>query len=351
MSITRRTGEMIKVSHFRHSNMEYEYIWLIKDFINCYNVSGFGHAHESPPIFIGFNYEYEWTLDIYVAGYNLKNVDYIGIVFYLWNKEKHKDKKFTVEISILDQDHERHFTRKAILFHENISKSDGIFEDFVLRSDLWNRQELLSNNELKIACKICIGEANTRDKLTEVQYAHNYSEEILKKLFDNRQFSDFKIIVEKREFRVHRAILAAISPVFHAMFESKMRESNEGRVHIEDVEADVIEKTLYFIYVGKLNDIEDLADKVLAVAEKYQLESLKQRCEYILVKQLNLDNVYDTLLLADKNNANELKKQTIQFFLKNAEKLFTEEMDFKTSVAMLPINLQTEIICTFVSKL
>ena len=41
--------------------------------------------------------------------------------------------------------------------------------------------------------------------------------------------------------RAHRAVLAARSPVFAAMFEHEMQESLEGKVHIDDVDGDVMQ--------------------------------------------------------------------------------------------------------------
>ena len=55
------------------------------------------------------------------------------------------------------------------------------------------------------------------------------------KLLESGLFSDVTLVVEGQEICAHKAILAAHSPVFKAMFEHKMSESLEGKVMIDDI--------------------------------------------------------------------------------------------------------------------
>ncbi len=51
--------------------------------------------------------------------------------------------------------------------------------------------------------------------------------EDLSQLFDNSSFSDVILVVGDRQFHVHKAILAARSCVFNAMFEHEMEEKKQ----------------------------------------------------------------------------------------------------------------------------
>jgi hypothetical protein len=60
----------------------------------------------------------------------------------------------------------------------------------------------------------------------------------------------------------------ARSAVFSAMFEHQMLEGKNNHVKIEDVDSDVMEEVLRFIYTGKTNCIEKMSDLLLAAADK-----------------------------------------------------------------------------------
>lgn len=91
------------------------------------------------------------------------------------------------------------------------------------------------------------------------------------KLLNNGTFSDTVLVVDGREFYAHKAILAARSPVFNAMFEHEMTESRKGRVEISDIDPDVFSEMLKFIYTGNTPQIQGMAEDLLAAADKVSL--------------------------------------------------------------------------------
>ena len=76
------------------------------------------------------------------------------------------------------------------------------------------------------------------------------------------------MVVEGKEFRVHKAILGAQSPVFAAMFEHETKEQVENRVEIPDMSSDVFEHLLRFIYSGKVPEMDKVALDLLSVADQ-----------------------------------------------------------------------------------
>ena len=52
------------------------------------------------------------------------------------------------------------------------------------------------------------------------------------------------------------------------MFESQMLEGISNKVQIEDVDPEVMKEVLRFIYTGKSNSIDKMADLLLAAADK-----------------------------------------------------------------------------------
>ncbi|KAK4470078.1 hypothetical protein MN116_006542 [Schistosoma mekongi] len=121
-----------------------------------------------------------------------------------------------------------------------------------------------------------------------------------------------------RQFEAHKAILAARSPVFAAMFGHGMEESRANRVEITDMEPDTVAEVLRYIYTGQVVGMNRLAHELLAAADKYQLERLKIMCEEALVESLSVENACDIFGLADMHNAEQLKAHTLEFIMLHA---------------------------------
>jgi speckle-type POZ protein len=87
-------------------------------------------------------------------------------------------------------------------------------------------------------------------------------------LFESQKFSDVLLVVNGREYYAHKAILAARSPVFAAMFEHEMEEKKQNKVEITDMDHEVLREMLRFIYTGKATNLEKMDADLLAAADK-----------------------------------------------------------------------------------
>ncbi|OBS73599.1 hypothetical protein A6R68_15861, partial [Neotoma lepida] len=151
----------------------------------------------------------------------------------------------------------------------------------------------------------------------------------LGELWENSRFTDCCLVVAGQEFRAHKAILAARSPVFRAMFEHDMEESKRNRVEIHDLEPQVVKAMMGYIYTGKAPDLDSMADVVLAAADKYLLERLKVMCEDALCRDLSVENAAHTLFLADFHSAGQLKTQALDFITAHVSEV-SETSSWKT---------------------
>ena len=77
-------------------------------------------------------------------------------------------------------------------------------------------------------------------------------------------------------------ILASRGSVFNALFQANLSESHTNILKIEDIEPEVFTEVLH----SKINNLEELATELLAVAEKYMLEILKAKCEDVLAQRI-----------------------------------------------------------------
>ena len=83
------------------------------------------------------------------------------------------------------------------------------------------------------------------------------------------QFADAVLHCGGRDFQCHKAILAARSQVFEAMFKYDMEEKKSSRVEVKDCEPEVMAEMLRFIYTGRTQAcLETMASDLLAAADK-----------------------------------------------------------------------------------
>jgi len=147
----------------------------------------------------------------------------------------------------------------------------------------------------------------------------------LSNLLTSANMSDVCLVAGKKEFPCHKLILSARSPVFAAMFAHDTTEANQGRVDITDIEPEVCEQMLKYIYSGKHFDLEPYAQELFIAADKYGLDQLKEVCENWLRLSLTVENAVEILELSDMHNANQLKTATITFITspRNSQQLVT----------------------------
>lgn len=81
------------------------------------------------------------------------------------------------------------------------------------------------------------------------------------KLYEDRQFADVTFVLADGEERAHKAVLAASSDAFSAMFTQPMQEHAQGKVDLRDTRAVTMRTFLRLIYTGRV-DPRDWQDEV-----------------------------------------------------------------------------------------
>ena len=95
-------------------------------------------------------------------------------------------------------------------------------------------------------------------------------------LLESGTLSDFTVVVGKgdkkeqqQQIPVHKALLAARSPVFAAMFRHEdTKEAQESQVVITDVRAEVFKDLLQHLYTGVKPKCGRLTTELLTLADK-----------------------------------------------------------------------------------
>lgn len=209
---------------------------------------------------------------------------------------------------------------------------------FPVKTDL----ELSYDDFMQISFEIYCANKNLHSGMDEI--AKSYGS-----LLENKNSSDVTLVVGDVKFSAHKCILSARSPVFCAMLECDMVEKSKGTVEINDIQPDIIQLMLEFLYTGKFDKDNDenfinMVDwqRLMLAADKYSLSSLKSVCARNLTRSLNIDNVIDIYILSDLVKEAQLKKISTGFIIHNKRRIVSSK-NFKENIGMLKSNAELAV--------
>lgn len=170
----------------------------------------------------------------------------------------------------------------------------------------------------------------------------------LEKLLENQDFSDTVLKVCGQKLKVSKAILAAKSPVFYAMFCHNTKETKENLIRIDDFSFDVIKDMVKFIYTGNIENFENHVDDLLAAADKYCIEDLKTFCCNYFQEKLNVENAVEILILSNRFNAINFSGMVEKFMKSNINQILKTKGFQKAKVSHS--HLLLDLVCEAIEK-
>ena len=123
---------------------------------------------------------------------------------------------------------------------------------------------------------------------------------LLKRLNEFRktgEFCDIRLKVGNRYFDCHKVILASATNFFHMLFKSAYRECNQKVVELRDVDENIFEILLNFMYFGELDVLEKDVVSVLAACVYFQLKEGEDTCINVIKYNLHAVNVFELFSL------------------------------------------------------
>ncbi|XP_071099086.1 BTB and MATH domain-containing protein 36-like [Haliotis cracherodii] len=130
--------------------------------------------------------------------------------------------------------------------------------------------------------------------------------------------TDVALVVEGRRLHVNKGALSVASDVFHRMFNGDFKEKQESEVPLPGKTYDDIVDLLLCIYPSELRPVtKATVDRLLELADEYQIDVLKRKCEGFLLtrcvdKYISQREVLHALYLADKHSLPDLLHGAIQ---------------------------------------
>ncbi|RXN12777.1 speckle-type POZ -like isoform X2 [Labeo rohita] len=346
--------------------VKFSYMWTINNFSFCREEMG--EVIKSSTFSSGANDKLKWCLRVNPKGLDEESKDYLSLYLLLVSCPK-SEVRAKFKFSILNAKAEETKAMESQRAYRFVQGKDWGFKKFIRRDFLLDEANgLLPDDKLTLFCEVFSPSpvlafffffltspllphsTSIFQQVSVVQDSVNISgqntmnmvkvpdcrlADELGGLWEHSRFTDCSLCVAGQEFQAHKAILAARSPVFSAMFEHEMEESKKNRVEINDVEAEVFKEMMFFIYTGKAPNLDKMADDLLAAADKYALERLKVMCEDALCTSLSVENAAEILILADLHSADQLKTQAVDFINYHASDVM-ETSGWKSMVASHP---------------
>eukprot|EP00731_Ephydatia_muelleri_P032700 Em0024g244a len=278
--------------------VKFSYMWNIDNFSFCREEMG--EVLKSSTFSSGHDDTLKWCLRMNPKGLDEESRDYLSLYLLLLSGNK-SEVRAKFKFSILNNKKEERKAMESQRAYRFVQGKDWGFKKFIRRDFLFDEANgLLPDDKLTLYCEVSVVSDVVNQSGTSV-------------MSNSPKFSDVMLAVGSHEFKAHKAVLAARSPVFSAMFEHEMEESRKNRVEISDLDQEVMQEMLAYIYTGKAPNLKKMADSLLSAADKYALDRLKVMCEEALCANLNIENVSDTLVLADLHSATQLKAMCIDF--------------------------------------
>uniref|UniRef100_A0A4W6CJU6 Kelch-like family member 6 n=1 Tax=Lates calcarifer TaxID=8187 RepID=A0A4W6CJU6_LATCA len=143
----------------------------------------------------------------------------------------------------------------------------------------------------------------------------------------NRELTDVILSVQGHDFPCHRAILAAASQYFRAMFCSGLKESHEECVQIKGLDSGTMRSLLEYTYTSRALLTHSNVQRILEAASQFQFMRVVDACASFLSKSLHLENCIGILNLAESHALPTLKTRA-QDYITSQFSQVVQQQDF-----------------------
>ncbi|XP_060008655.1 kelch-like protein 23 [Lagenorhynchus albirostris] len=126
-------------------------------------------------------------------------------------------------------------------------------------------------------------------------------------------------------FHCHRAVLAACSNYFKAMFTADMKEKFKNKIKISGIQHDILEGLVNYAYTSQIEITKRNVQSLLEAADLLQFLSVKKACEQFLVRHLDIDNCIGMHSFAEFHVCPELEKESRRILCSRFKEVWQQE--------------------------
>ncbi|RZF40372.1 hypothetical protein LSTR_LSTR008802 [Laodelphax striatellus] len=143
----------------------------------------------------------------------------------------------------------------------------------------------------------------------------------MSKLYKSSYLTDCVFIVGDtniKEYKLHSLILSMASPVF----EDLLSDDTNKEIKISDVESDVFDQILEYIYLDLLHlESVEKAQSLYRAAQKFKLTLIIERAVQLMMSNMSIDNIWPTMESARVTCDNILRGECLKYFKKHVKEM------------------------------
>ncbi|XP_005921409.1 kelch-like protein 6 [Haplochromis burtoni] len=158
----------------------------------------------------------------------------------------------------------------------------------------------------------------------------------------NRELTDVTLRVQGHDFACHRAILAAASHYFRAMFCSGLKESHEERVEMKGLDSGTMHCLLEYTYTSRALLTHSNVQRILEAASQFQFLRVVDACSSFLSKSMQLDTCIGILNLADRHALSALRARAQDYITTQFSQVVQQQDFLELPVESLETILQRD---------
>jgi len=177
----------------------------------------------------------------------------------------------------------------------------------------------MAEEENEVPVDVIAADPDEEEKPIHIEVP-NSLQKTISKIFNHEEFADVIFTFpnydsQSQNLYAHRAIVAAHSKVFHAMFSSTMIESKKKRIELPEDDYDDFEMMLNFMYTGKITFPLEQAFGLIRLANKYEVSDLMSVSLEYLSKAINPVNCCSIFSLSCQIDGTEKLKEVAMKFI------------------------------------
>lgn len=185
------------------------------------------------------------------------------------------------------------------------------------------------------------GEMLTGQRLCQ---SKSHQDSVLSALNQQRKeglLCDVTLVAGEQKFHAHKAVLAACSDYFRAMFSLCMVESEADEVTLQGVTSIGLKHALDFAYTGQIVLEPAVIQDVLSAGSHLQLLELLGLCSHYLIQELSSVNYLELYRVADLFHLPALEEAVVGFLVEHLSELSQSRQD---EALQLPYRLLREVL-------
>nr|XP_015922726.1 rho-related BTB domain-containing protein 3-like [Parasteatoda tepidariorum] len=259
-----------------------------------------------------------------------------ALTISIWLKEKISEAPncLTFTISIFNKIGCVLASKRAMHMYKNVVPWK--FPDFITKEVMKKCESSSSWYEFGLKCKVCISKNKASGFIEKFEFSTTCSFETIKdnptssmqsefqNIFSSKKYSDVTIRCKNDEFSAHKFVLKVRSPVLAAMFDQDMLENKTGIVDMANIDGKILKSFLEFLYTDRVDKMDYyIAKNLILTADKYQVQSLVDKCSFFLKSSASIENVCEIIAIADMINCESLKFYALSFMELNAANILS----------------------------